>query len=82
MSWFVADDAVQRGAQPAAAALLRYDPWPHLPWRIVAHVLIVTALQFGDPVASLVLMESGDAACHVGAHSGVFEDHRPASTSG
>jgi hypothetical protein len=40
-----------------------------LPWRIVAHVLIVTALQFGDPVAGLVLMESGDAACHVAAHS-------------
>jgi len=69
MCGFVTDDAVQRGTQPAATALLRQDPRPHLPWRIVAHVLIVTALQFGDPVAGLVLMESGDAACHVAAHS-------------
>jgi hypothetical protein len=35
----------------------------------VAHVLIVTALQFSHPVAGLVLMESGDSSCHVTAHS-------------
>ena len=37
---------------------------PQLPRRIVADVLAVTALQPGDPVAILVLMESNDAAFH------------------
>ena len=31
----------------------------------MAHVLVVTALQFGHPVTLFILMESADAAIHV-----------------
>jgi hypothetical protein len=30
----------------------------------VSHVLGVTALEIGDPVADLILMEAGDRAIH------------------
>ena len=39
-------------------------PRPPLPGRIVADVLIVTALEFGHPVVLLILMKSGDATFH------------------
>src|SRR4029078_83814 len=36
-------------------------PGTQLPWRLVAHVLPVTAFELGHPVAVLVLMKAGDA---------------------
>ena len=38
----------------------RRHPRPRLPWRIVPHVLGVTALQLRNPVLFLVLMEADD----------------------
>ncbi len=41
-------------------AFRRIHPGPVDPGRIVAHVLVVAASEFGDPVACFVLMETGD----------------------
>jgi hypothetical protein len=39
----------------------------------VAHVLLVSALQFRDPVSEIVLMKAGNASVHVSAPtSGAF----------
>lgn len=46
----------------ARAALGCRHPGPHLPWRVMAHVLRVPALQFSDPVAFGVPVERGDSA--------------------
>ena len=49
---------------------LRDHPWPLLPRRIVTHVLRMAALQVGDPIADVVLMEPDDAA-----RNGVWRRH-------
>ena len=46
----------------SGTTLLRRHPLPHLPWRIVAHVLAVTALELRHPVVLGILMEAGDGA--------------------
>jgi hypothetical protein len=38
------------------------DPRAGSPGRIVAHVLVVAALQFGDPIIVLILMKPDDFA--------------------
>lgn len=37
-------------------------PRPHLPRRVMAHVLSMPTIKLGDPVAVFVLVEPGDAA--------------------
>lgn len=47
-------------ADHGLAALRRDDPGPVDPRRVVAHMLMVAAGEFGDPVAGGVLVEAGD----------------------
>lgn len=44
-----------------AAARFRDHPWPDLPRRIVSDVLGVPAVEIGDPVILIVLMEANDS---------------------
>ena len=46
--------------EESLAPLLRQDPRPVLPRRVVAHVLLMAAGQLGDPVPLVVLVESSD----------------------
>lgn len=43
-------------------ALRRGDPRPVDPRRVVAHMLVVAAGEFGDPVAGVVLVKADDAS--------------------
>ena len=45
-----------------STALLGYNPRADGPRGIVAHVLAVAALEIGDPIAGVVLVESHDLA--------------------
>src|SRR5450432_4681950 len=56
--------ALELGADLLEARGLGEDPWPDLPGRVVPDVLLVAALELGDPVAVAVWMEPGDAAGH------------------
>jgi len=47
-------------ANHGLAAYRRADPGPVDPRRVVAHMLVVAAGEFGDPVAGVVLVEAGD----------------------
>ena len=40
-------------------------PRPIRPWRIVANVLVVAALELGHPMALFVLVEAHDPSIHV-----------------
>jgi hypothetical protein len=60
----VAFDAVETDPEPAAAAFGGDDPWKARPRRIVADVLVVPALQLGDPVPLAVLVEARDPTFH------------------
>src|SRR5665213_2575880 len=53
--------ALKRSAEEAATALCGHDPGPHLPRRIVAHVLRMSAFEIGHPVLLNVLMKADDA---------------------
>ena len=64
MSAFATAAARQRLSHPPGAPFRRRHPLPHLPGRVVPHVLAVAALELGDPVSLLVLMEAGDPALH------------------
>src|SRR5690606_34000591 len=57
------------GANLLGAAGLGGDPFTDLPGRVMAHVLGVAAVQFGDPVTLGVEVEAGDGAV------GEFELH-------
>lgn len=46
------------------AALFGRDPFARGPRGIVAHVLVMAALELRDPMLFFVLMETGDAALH------------------
>jgi hypothetical protein len=52
--------APQRVPDEACPARFRSNPRSRLPGRIVPHVLGVAALQVGDPMSFLVLMEADD----------------------
>ncbi len=56
--------AVKQFAQFACPALLGLHPWAHGPGRIVADMLCVSTLQFGDPVIQFVLVEARDFLLH------------------
>jgi hypothetical protein len=64
--FLVAFFAVKDRAQTAPAPLARNHPLPVHPRRIVPHVLAVPAVQVGNPMALLVLMETDDLALHGG----------------
>jgi hypothetical protein len=57
-----------------AAPCCHYHPWPVLPRRFMSHMPGVTTLQFGHPVAQLILAEVFDSplqkrtACAPGQH--------------
>ena len=52
-------------AESLCPTLLRDYPGPMGPWRIVANVLVVTALKFRHPMALFVLVEAHDPFIHV-----------------
>src|SRR5690606_20422883 len=56
--------AVEQKSQHAGAALRGRHPGTVDEGRLVAHVLAVTAGEFGDPVAQLVLVVAGDLLLH------------------
>ncbi len=58
LSAVVALFAIELGAEPALPAFRRRHPRTLLPRRMMAHVLRVSALKLGHPVAVLVLVES------------------------
>jgi len=60
----VARRTLQELADPAAAALVARDPRALLPRRPVTDVLSVTALEEGDPVPVLVLLEADHGPSH------------------
>ncbi len=62
----VALDTVQPNPQSAAAPLGSDDPRAALPGRVVADMLVVPALQLGDPVPLLVLVKARNATLHCG----------------
>lgn len=62
---FVTKNAVERSAEVRGAGGVGQDPFPHLPGRVVPHVLGVAALELGDPVGFRVLVKSNDAGQHV-----------------
>lgn len=57
-------DTVQSNPQPTVAALGSDDPGAAFPGRIVADMLVVSALQLGDPVPLLVLVKARDPTLH------------------
>lgn len=52
--------ATKRAADEARPAGFRCDPRPRLPRRLVPHMLRVTALEVGDPMTFIILMEPDD----------------------
>jgi hypothetical protein len=56
----VAQKALERRADSCCATLDANDPWTDLPRGIVAHVLRMPALQLGNPMTFLVLVEGHD----------------------
>jgi hypothetical protein len=66
---FIAGRTRQFVTETVEAASRRDDPRTVGPGRIVADVLVVAALQFGDPILVLVLMKSDDFAFRHGGDS-------------
>ena len=60
----VAPRALELDAEPRAAAGFRQNPRPLAHRRIVAHVLVVAALESRDPVRLLVSTEGDDLSGH------------------
>jgi len=52
-------------AESLCTTFLRDYPRPIGPWRIVANVLVVAALELGHPMALFVLVEAHDPSIHV-----------------
>ena len=46
--------AVARCTECGCAPLRGRDPWPTQPRRVVTHVLLMAALELGDPVAVVI----------------------------
>jgi len=61
----VAFVAVERCAERGGPPLRGCHPWPIHPRRVVTYVLLMAAFEFGDPLALVVLVVSGDASVHV-----------------
>lgn len=60
----VAVFACEALAEFGGAAFGCRDPWPVGPWRVVANMLGVAALEVGYPVTCVVLVKAGDTAVH------------------
>ena len=60
----VAFIAVERSAERGCPPLPGCDPRPIHPRRVVTNVLLMAALEFGDPVALLILVVPGDPSLH------------------
>src|SRR5690349_17199924 len=60
----VALSAGKHATERRSAAFRRHDPRPVGPRRIVAHVLVVPALQLGDPMLLAVAVKADDAPLH------------------
>ena len=59
-----AEAALEQRADPSFSALGVDDPFTHLERRVVAHVALMAAVELGDPVAVVVLVEADDRALH------------------
>ena len=55
---------VQLVAQHRVPTIRRLDPGSTYQWRIVAHMLIVTTVQFCDPVVLFILMITNNRLLH------------------
>lgn len=60
----VTQPAIECRAQMCCPGVLSEDPWAKLKWRTVSNVLVVSARQFGNPVALIVQVKSGYFAIH------------------
>jgi hypothetical protein len=60
----IAQTTLERAAESIAPAVRCRDPLANEPGRIVSHVLLVTALEFGHPVPDLILMKANDPTLH------------------
>ena len=60
----VAEPAVERSSYLLSPALGFQDPGPEVERRLVAHVLLVSAGELGDPVSPFVLGITDDCALH------------------
>jgi len=56
--------ALQLEAEHSGSALGRQYPGSHLPWRVVADMLAVSALEVRYPVTFFILMEPDDSPPH------------------
>jgi hypothetical protein len=61
---FITSDAVEFLSQSAPATVLRNHPGTFHVWRIMAHVLIMSAFQLRHPVTFFVQMKSSDLSPH------------------
>jgi hypothetical protein len=62
--WTVTENAVQGSTDEASSPIFRRHPRPNLPGRIVPHVLGMAALEFGNPMLLIILVESNDSPFH------------------
>ena len=61
--------AIQHRADPCASSIASGHPGAIHPWRIMPHVLGMSAFQIRNPVAFFVLMKSSNfPICHVSHH--------------
>jgi hypothetical protein len=62
----IAPQATQLLAQVCCPSFFGHHPGPQLPWRPMPHMLPMTALEVGNPVAVLIRMEPYNCPfCHV-----------------
>ena len=62
--WLITQHTLELDAKGCRASLGSQDPGPQLPGRVMSHVLAMSALEFGHPVAFLVQMEPDDCSLH------------------
>jgi hypothetical protein len=58
---FSAPNQVKYCGFPSASSC---DPWPNHPRWVVTYVLLMATLEFGHPVALVILVVSGDCSLH------------------
>jgi hypothetical protein len=63
-SLLLAQQTIQPGANHGRAAFRSLHPGPHLPWRLVSHMLRVPTLKLGYPLTFGVLVKSDDLSPH------------------
>ena len=60
----VALSAIECTTENTVSTFGRCSPRPVRPWRIVAHMLVVPAFEFSDPMMLFVSMKADDSLVH------------------